>query len=183
MCDRVSRRQVLEVGGLGMLGVTLPGLLGAEATAAGAPKARSCVLVFLSGGPSHLDMWDMKPDAPAEVRGEFRPISTPVDGIQVSEHLPRLAQLAREYSLIRSAYHRVSNAHAAAVYLALTGDDRGDTTVAIGKNQSDYPAIGSVVSRALTPRGSMVPYVSLPYQTKEGAGGPPQPGFYGGWLG
>jgi hypothetical protein len=139
--------------------------------------------VFLNGGPSHLDMWDMKPDAPAEVRGEFRPIDTPVAGMRMSEHLPRLAGLAPDFALIRSAYHQVSNAHAAAVYLALTGDDRGDATVAIGAAAADYPAIGSVVSRLFPPRRSMVPFVSLPYRTKEGAGGPPQPGVYGGWMG
>ncbi|MBM3458731.1 MAG: DUF1501 domain-containing protein [Armatimonadetes bacterium] len=184
MCDRLARRTVLQVGGLGALGLSLPELLrGRAAAAAPAPRAEACVVVFLNGGPSHLDMWDMKPDAPAEVRGEFRPISTPVAGLQLSEHLPRLAPLAREFALIRSAHHQVSNAHAAAVYLALTGDDRGDATVAIGAAQNDYPAIGSVVSRVYPPRRAMVPYVSLPYRTKEGAGGPPQPGFYGGWMG
>ncbi len=184
LCDRVPRRTVLQVGALGALGLTLPGLLRGRA-ALGAPFARaeSCVVVFLNGGPSHLDMWDMKPDAPAEVRGEFRPIATPADGVQLSEHLPRLARLAREFALIRSAHHQVSNAHAAAVYLALTGEDRGDATVAIGAAQNDSPAIGSVVSRIFPPRRAMAPYVSLPYRTKEGAGGPPQPGVYGGWMG
>src|SRR5688572_27510355 len=128
-------------------------------------------------------MWDMKPDAPAEVRGEFKPIPTPVAGVQLSEHLPRLARLAPHFALLRSVHHRVSNAHAMAVYLALTGDDRGDATVAVGSSQSDFPAIGSVASRVLSASGAMVPYVSLPFRTKEGAGGPPQPGFYGGWMG
>jgi uncharacterized protein DUF1501 len=125
----------------------------------------------------------MKADAPAEVRGEFKPVATPVDGIQVSEHLPRLAKLAPHYSLLRSVSHRVSNAHALAVYLALTGDDRSDGNVAVGFSQSDFPAIGSVAGRIYPPDRPMVPYVSLPYRTKEGAGGPPQPGFYGGWMG
>jgi hypothetical protein len=195
LCDRISRRRILEVGGLSAVGLSLAGLLRAEAAPASAHPslvgtagarpgtAKSCIIVFLNGGPSHLDMWDMKPDAPAEVRGEFKPISTPVAGIQMSEHLPRLAKLSSDYSLLRSVSHRVSNAHAAAVYLALTGDDRGDTTVAIGFNQKDFPAIGSVVGRVYPARQAMVPYVSLPYRTKEGAGGPPQPGFYGGWMG
>lgn len=206
LCDRISRRRVLEVGGLSTLGLSLAGLLRAEASgtqsAVGSrqstvgvpgtptpgvqgatPRARSCILIFLNGGPSHLDMWDMKPDAPAEVRGEFKPIGTPVAGIQMSEHLPRLAKLAPHYSLLRSLHHRVSNAHALAVYLALTGDDRGDGNVAVGFSQGDFPAVGSVVSRVYGAQRAMVPYVSLPYRTKEGAGGPPQPGFYGGWLG
>ena len=182
LCDRITRRRLLEVGGLGAVGLSLPGLLRAEAAAPRA-RAKSCIIVFLNGGPSHLDMWDMKPDAPAEVRGEFKPIPTPVAGIQMSEHLPRLAKLAPDYSILRSVHHRVSNAHAMAVYLALTGDDRGDGTVAVGFSPSDFPAVGSIVSRVYPPRHAMVPYVSLPYRTKEGAGGPPQPGFYGGWLG
>jgi hypothetical protein len=185
LCDRITRRRLLEVGGLSTAGLSLAGLLRAEAaeSAPFTPRAKSCIVIFLNGGPSHLDMWDMKPDAPAEVRGEFKPIPTPVDGIRMSEHLPRLAKLAPDYAILRSVHHRVSNAHAAAVYLALTGDDRGDTTVAIGANQNDFPAIGSVVSRVQRARGAMVPYVALPYRTKEGAGGPPQPGFYGGWMG
>ncbi len=193
-CDLLSRRKVLEVGTLGIVGLSLSGLLRAEAAPASpvpnprsltprAPRAQNCIILFLNGGPSHLDMWDMKPDAPAEVRGEFTAIPTAVAGIQMSEHLPRLAKLAGDYSLLRSLHHRVSNAHAAAVYTTLTGDDRGDATVAIGFNQKDFPSIGSVVSRVYPPRQAMVPYVSLPYRTKEGAGGPPQPGFYGGWMG
>ena len=183
LCDRISRRRLLEVGGLSIAGLTLPGLLKAEAGTTTTARAKQCIIVFLNGGPSHLDMWDMKPDAPAEIRGEFKPVSTPVAGIQMSEMLPRVAKLSPHYALLRSCHHRVSNAHAAAVYVALTGDDRGDTTVAIGQNQNDFPSIGSVVSRMYPVRQSMVPYVSLPYRTKEGAGGPPQPGFYGGWMG
>lgn len=192
LCDRITRRKLLEVGAFSAIGLTLPGLLRAEAAAASpererrpgpAGTARSCIILFLNGGPSHLDTWDMKPDAPAEVRGEFRPIPTTADGIQICEHLPRLARHGREFALLRSVHHRVSNAHAMAVYLALTGDDRGDATVAVGAGPSDFPAIGSVASRVYPPRRSMVPYVCLPYRTREGAGGPPQPGFYGGWLG
>lgn len=200
-CDRLSRRKVLEVGSLGIAGLSLSTLLRAEAGPPSqtfgtqplvpdpqpltprARRAQNCLIIFLNGGPSHLDMWDMKPEAPAEVRGEFQAIDTPVVGIRMSEHLPRLAKLAPDFSLLRSLHHRVSNAHAAAVYTTLTGDDRGDATVAIGFNQKDFPSIGSVVSRVYPPRRAMVPYVSLPYRTKEGAGGPPQPGFYGGWMG
>src|SRR5260370_30000504 len=91
---RISRRQMLQVGGIGLFGLSLPGLLRANSrsTVSGqAPKADSCILVFLNGGPSHLDMWDMKPAAPKEVRGEFKPVATSLSGIQLSEHLPRLA--------------------------------------------------------------------------------------------
>lgn len=183
LCDGVSRREVLRAGGLTAAGLSLAGLLRAEAAAPrGSGRAKSCIILFLNGGPSHLDMWDMKPDAPSEIRGEFRPIDTPVPGIQLSEHLPRLAALAGDFALVRSMHHQVFNAHAAAVYTALTGDDRGDNSAATF-SQKDFPAIGSVIGRIHPPRAAVVPYVSLPYRTKEGAGGPPQPGFYGGWMG
>jgi hypothetical protein len=186
LCDRLSRRRLLEVGGWSAAGLSLAGLLGSRSALAAEAipaRAENCIIVFLNGGPSHLDMWDMKPNAPAEIRGPFNPISTHVAGIQLSEHLPRLAKCAPDFALLRSAYHRVSNAHALAVYLALTGDDRGDANVNVGATQSDFPAVGSVAARVLPRRGAMVPYASLPYRTKEGAGGPPQPGFHAGWLG
>jgi hypothetical protein len=183
---RISRRQLLQVGAVGALGLTLPRLLQARARpeARGlAPKADSCILVFLNGGPSHLDMWDMKPEAPKEIRGEFKPIATSVPGVQFSEHLPRLARHMHRCSLVRSVHHSVNNAHAAAVYVGLTGHDRGDANVAIGAGPNDYPAIGSVFGLCRPPKTPVVPFVSMPYITAEGAGGPPQPGFFGGWLG
>jgi hypothetical protein len=189
LCDGLSRREWLQVGGMGLLGLGLPNLLRAEKSktnkhaAPASARAKSCIMLFLAGGPSHHDMWDMKPAAPAEVRGEFKPISTTVPGIQVCEHLPRLASQAHRFALIRSAHHRVSNAHAAAVYTTLTGEDRGDATIAITLSPRDYPAIGSVLGYLRPPERPIVPFVSLPYITAEGAGGPPQPGIYGGWLG
>src|SRR5262245_13053160 len=86
-------------------------------------------------------------------------------------------------ALVRSVRHSVNNAHAAAVYVGLTGHDRGDAKVAIGAGPNDYPAIGSVIARQRPPATPVVPYVSMPYITQEGRGGPPQPGFFGGWLG
>jgi hypothetical protein len=144
-------------------------------------RADHCIVVFLNGGPSHLDMWDMKPDAPAEIRGEFRPTATTVPGVQLCEHLPRLARQIHRCSLVRSVHHRVNNSHAAAVYCALTGHDRGEQGG--GAKPTDHPAVGSVLGVRRPPRTPMVPYVLLPFITKEGAGGPPQPGFFGGWLG
>jgi Protein of unknown function (DUF1501) len=178
----VSRRQVLQAGAIGYLGLSLPRLLRAEALGSAA-TADSCILVFLNGGPSHLDMWDMKPQAPAEVRGEFKPIPSSLPGVPLSDHLPRMARLMHRATLIRSAHHSVNNAHAAAVYTALTGHDRGDANIAIGASPNDQPAIGAVVGQERPPNSPVVPYVSLPYMTKEGAGGPPQPGFFGGLLG
>jgi hypothetical protein len=182
----VSRREILQAGAAGMLGLSLPGLLRAETRARETglkARAESCIVVFLNGGPSHLDMWDMKPAAPVEIRGEFKPIATTVPGVQFGEHLPRLARWMHRSCLVRSVHHSVNNAHAAAVYVGLTGHDRGDANVAIGTGPNDYPAIGSVMSLCRPPAAAVVPFVSLPYITAEGAGGPPQPGFFGGWLG
>jgi hypothetical protein len=128
-------------------------------------------------------MWDMKPETPPEIRGEFKPIATAMPGIQLSEHLSRLAWQAHRFTLVRSAHHTVSNAHWAATYFTLTGEDRGDFTIAIPPGPSDYPAIGSVLAHLRPPDRPIAPFVSLPYVTAEGAGGPPQPGIYGGWLG
>src|SRR5215468_7885678 len=93
---RLSRRQLLQVGGASLLGLSLPGLLrGDERRAAGgkaSARADHCIVLFLNGGPSHLDMWDMKPDAPDGIRGEFKPIASSLNGYQVSEHMPRLAK-------------------------------------------------------------------------------------------
>src|SRR5262245_42220522 len=177
---RVSRRQLLQVGAASVLGLGLPHLLAADRRKAKA-RADACIVIFLNGGPSHLDMWDMKPAAPAEIRGPFKPIATRVTGVQLSEHLPKLAKQLQHCCLVRSVHHSVNNAHAAAVYTALTGHDRGE--IGGGTRPSDNPAIGSVVGMLRPPGKPIVPYVSMPYITQEGAGGPPQPGFFGGLLG
>src|SRR5262245_47254902 len=183
---RLSRRDVLQVGAIGMLGLSLPRLLRAQEQTrrlGHAASADACILIFLNGGPSHLDLWDMKPAAPVEIRGEFKPLATTVPGIQLSDQLPRLARQMHHCTLVRSMHHSVNNAHAAAVYVGLTGHNRGDATIAIGAGPNDYPAIGSVVGLCRPPESSVVPYVSMPYITQEGRGGPPQPGVFGGWLG
>jgi uncharacterized protein DUF1501 len=179
--QRISRRRMLQVGSTGLLGLGLPRLLRAAARPVMAPAADACILLFLDGGPSHLDMWDMKPNAPAEIRGEFKPIVTSLTGVQLSEHLPKLAKVMHHCALVRSAHHSVNNAHAAAVYCGLTGHDRGE--IGGGTRPTDHPAIGSVVGLMRPPKTPVVPYVSMPFVTAEGAGGPPQPGFFGGLLG
>src|SRR5262245_61078403 len=173
---RLTRRQVLQVGGASLLGLSLPRLLRANAQPERSRAAAdACIVIFLNGGPSHLDMWDMKPAAPAEIRGEFRPIASSVPGIQLSEHLPRLARQMHPCALVRSVHHTVNNAHAAAVYVGLTGHNRGDANIAIGAGPNDYPALGAVLGLCRPPQGAVVPYVSMPYITQEGRGGPPQP--------
>jgi hypothetical protein len=183
---RISRRDLLQVGGLGLMGVSLPRLLAAEATTEHQglrAAADSCVLIFLDGGPSHLDMWDMKPEAGDGIRGEFKPVATSRPGCQICEHLPRLAKQMHRAAIVRSMHHSVNNAHAAAVYTSLTGHDRGDANVAIGAGPDDYPALSAVLAKLRPPQRPIVSHVHAPYITKEGAGGPPQPGFFGGYLG
>lgn len=182
----ITRRRMLQIGSLGLTGVTLPRLLRADAqrrAAASEARADACILVFLNGGPSHLDMWDVKPEAPLDIRGEFAPIATSLPGVQFSEHLPRLARHMHRSALIRSAHHLIGHAHGAAVYTALTGHDRGDTTMITPTGPNDYPSVGSMTTFVRPPERLMVPFVSLPYVTSEGIGGPPQAGFFGGLLG
>jgi hypothetical protein len=177
----LTRRSALQIGALGSTGLMLPQLLQANESQKLAAKADSCIILMLNGGPSHLDMWDMKPDAPENVRGEFKPIESSLPGVPVCELLPRLARQMHRATLIRSLHHSVNNAHAAAVYCALTGHDRGE--IGGGARPGDNPAPGSVLAMLRPPEQAIVPFVHLPFITKEGAGGPPQPGFFGGLLG
>src|SRR5881296_1067915 len=101
-CDGVSRRNFLKIGALGLGGLALPELLAAEAASGMGHSHKAVIMIFLPGRPSHQDMFDLKSDAPREVRGEFKPIATNVPGIQICEHLPLLAKLADKYTLIRS---------------------------------------------------------------------------------
>ena len=181
---RISRREMVQLGGSLALGLSLPTLLHARderSETALTPTADACIVIFLDGGPSHLDMWDMKPSAPAEIRGEFKPIASSLPGVQVSEHLPRFSRQVHLGTLIRSVNHSVNNSHGAAVYTSLTGHDRGELGGTF--KPTDNPAIGSVVGLRRPPDATVPAYVSMPYITAEGAGGPPQGGFFGGWLG
>src|SRR5215212_4073920 len=117
----------------------------------------------------------MKPDLPKELRSEFQPIATAVPGVQVCEHLPRLARLMRHCTLVRSVNHD-QVAHAPAVYTALTGVRSNVRAGIVGAKATDHPAIGSVVGHFRPPHSHISPYVLLPHLTAEGAGGPPQPG-------
>src|SRR5438105_2952472 len=111
LCEGMTRREWLRAGGLGSLGLMLPDLLRHRAEAAtvergtGFGRAKSCIVVFLFGAPAHQDVWDLKPQAPAEVRGEFKPITSSVPGILVGEHIPRIAQQTHRLALVRSVSH------------------------------------------------------------------------------
>ena len=134
LCDGFSRREFLRVGGAAMLGISLPQVLSLQANANtavdpakplnGWGKANSVILLFLQGGPSHLDIWDPKPDAPSNIRGEFKPIPTNVKGIQLSETMPRLAQQMDKACLIRSVSYTPAGLfnHTAAMYQMVTGE-------------------------------------------------------------
>src|SRR5947208_628121 len=104
-CEGVTRRDVLQVGTLSFLGLSLPQLLRARhaiADSASPFKDKNCILLFMNGGPSHMDTWDPKPDSPAEYRGEFGAAATNVDGIRICEHLPQMAKIADKYALVRA---------------------------------------------------------------------------------
>src|SRR5882672_3110527 len=112
-CDGISRRDFLQVGTLGAIGLSLPDLLAAKAQGAVAKDhdERSVIMIFNLGAPSQLDLFDMKPDAPVEIRGPFKPIRTASDAFEISEMLPLHAKLADKFSLVRSCYHTAAAVH------------------------------------------------------------------------
>jgi hypothetical protein len=184
-----SRRDVLQLGALGSCGLSLTGLLEGRTAQASAPggkprrrqgKARSCILIFHQGGPAHHDTFDMKPGAPAEIRGEFRPISTTVPGYRVCEHLPRTARQAHRFTVIRSVHHD-DHQHNNAGYATLTGTRPAllpNTVEALASPKPDnHPPFGAVLSR-LCPGPH--PWVALPYPVVNGV---PYPGQTAGFLG
>ena len=165
-CDGVARRDFLRLGSAGVfgLGLTLPELLARQARAAEAGKSAkdvSLIFLFLHGGMSTIDTWDLKPDAPAEFRGDFKPIDTNVPGVRISEHLPRTAKQMDKIAIIRSFRHHNSD-HGPADHYILTGyfPTAGFNPTLSPNNQR--PAHGAVVARTLGPRGSVPPYVCLP---------------------
>ncbi|MCE9532272.1 MAG: DUF1501 domain-containing protein [Planctomycetes bacterium] len=162
-CDHLPRRDFLRMGTAGFFGATLglPQLLAAEKARVAPTKDISFIYVFLKGGLSTIDTFDLKPDAPAEFRGEFNPIVSNVPGIQVCEHLPKTSQIMDHFSLLRSFRHHNSD-HGPADHYMLTGyfplpGFNGNVTP-----NNQRPSFGSVIARKLGPRGSVPPYVALP---------------------
>jgi hypothetical protein len=173
----------LQVGALGGFGLSLPLLWRAEARAKerGAARAKSCIFLFLWGGPSHIDTFDMKPHAPASIRGEFQPIQTSVPGTFIVEHLPRMARLAEHYSIIRTLHHNKFIHQPAGSYL-LSGVDPGIETAAQGAPMpDDPPALGSLAAWLAPGRASVPPCVMLPARVK--GQNIHLKGQTGGWLG
>ena len=164
-----GRRDFLRVGsGLAVASFLSPAMARYAAAGAAPPAAsggaRSCILVYLLGGPPHLDIWDLKPNAPAEVRGPFKPIATNVPGLQICQHLPRLAQMADRYSLVRSVSHNNHN-HGPMMYYTLTGHEHERPTVdnvIETPRRTDFPHMGAVLARfKSSPRG-LPGYVAIP---------------------
>lgn len=181
-CDGHSRRQFLRIGGLGLGGLSLPEVLAAEAggaAAASTPAGRgglghkAVIMIYLSGGPSHQDMYDLKMDAPAEIRGTFTPIATNVPGIQICEHLPRLAGMMDRFAIIRSL-HGCPDQHASD--LCMSGYPIGPRG-----RQDNRPSLGAAVSRLQGPVDQAVPpFVGLSIKSRhEPYSNPGLPGFLG----
>jgi len=168
-CEGFHRRDFIKIGAAGLFGLTLPQLLRLEsraraATTEGAPKRRAdaVIMVWLGGGPATIDMWDLKPDAPAEVRGEFKPIPTNVDGIQICEHLPKVAKVCDKATLVRSLNHTIP-AHGPATVFMQTGNK---PTPAV-----QYPVLGSLTTRLLSQEQGVPPFVSFGEMRNGNAGG------------
>ncbi len=161
----MPRREALQIGSIGILGLgtnQLVGLREAQAFSGAFGKAKSCIFIFLSGGLAQHESFDMKPEAPEEIRGEFQPIATKTPGLQICEHLPMLAARSSMWSLCRSLTHP-SNDHSAGHHIMLTGR----TMLPAGFNPSvpsraDFPSMASVVGRVLRPSNNLPPSVVLP---------------------
>src|SRR5437870_331482 len=182
-CDGWSRREFLRVGGAGMLGMSLGDvfrLQAAQSNAAPDPskpkngwgQAKSVIMIFLQGGPSHIDIWDPKPDAPSNIRGEFKPIRTRVPGIWLSEVMPKLAQQIDKATLIRSVSYTPAGLfnHTAAHYQMMTGytPDRVSPSGQLEPPApNDYPHAGCQIARLRPPEVPMLPFVMLPRPTQE----------------
>lgn len=180
-CDGFSRREFMRVGGAGLFGLSLGQFLQLQAAAAAGPevkrksgwgKAKNVLLIFLQGGPSHIDIWDPKPDAPLGVRGEFKNIKTNVPGIELTEVMPKLAKVMNRATLIRSLSYTPAGLfnHTAAIYQMMTGytPDRVSPSGQLEPPApNDFPHIGSNVTKLKPQEGSMLPFVMLPRPLQE----------------
>lgn len=174
-CDGIARRDFLSIGSAGLFGTcwNTAGLMQAQAANShstantGEREDVSLIVVFLRGGPSHIDMFDMKPNAPLEIRGEFSPVSTCVPGIEITEHLPQVTQQQDKFSLIRSFTH-TNSSHGLADHYMLTGYHPSPAFNAKLSPNNERPSHGSIISEVKGPRGSVPPYVCLPEMHKSG---------------
>jgi hypothetical protein len=182
LCDGVTRREFLRVGGIGFAGLTLPALFQSQAAARTEARARSVIQLFMWGGPSQHETFDLKPNAPDGIRGDFRPIATSVPGIRICEHLPRLAKRADRYAILRSLTHTGVN-HGTSAYHMLTGHIHFTPGTLRHPTPNDFPSVGCAAARFGRQPRDVPAYVALPSVLHDGDGGevPGQgPGLLGG---
>lgn len=192
LCDGVTRREWLRVGGLGAVGLSLPDLLRHQAGAAERTamsrttsfgRAKSCIVVFLFGAPAHQDIWDLKPNAPSQYRGEFKPIASSVPGAMVGEHIPRLARLAHRYAIVRSVSHP-DNTHTVAMHYMLTGHRHGQPATNPRNQTTDFPTFGAVLNYLRRQPGQLPAGISLNAPANQvSANNHIFPGFFAGLIG
>ena len=182
----MTRREMLRVGGLGLLGLSLPALLRSRAQAASASlaarfgRAKSCILLYLSGGPPQHETFDPKPDAPLEIRGEFKSIRTSVPGVHFSELLPQTARIADRLTVIRSM-STDNNSHTASGYWMLTGYEH-PSKIEVPASPEDWPCLASVIGALKPSERSPFSSVILP-EVVHNDNAPPSPGQSGGFMG
>jgi hypothetical protein len=157
-CDGIKRRDFLKAGALGSLGLSLANLLRLEALGASSSAGKNAIFIYLPGGQSHLDTWDLKPES-SEVKGEFSPIATNVPGIEISEHMPNLAKQADKYAILRSVHHTLA-AHAPGQLYLRSGNKPLPSL--------EYPNYGSVIAKEFAAPVGIPPYVSLPVNRSNG---------------
>jgi len=177
---RLSRRDVLRVGGAGFLGLTVPRMLrAAEAPSPYPQRAKSVIFLYQFGGPSHIDTFDMKPAAPQGIRSHFDSIPTNVPGIEICDQLPKTALVMDKVTLIRSVYHTMKN-HNSASYYALTGHAPPLDDIRLRDSLELFPAYGSVVDRFAPAREGMPTFVAYPHVIRDGS---ITPGQHASFLG
>ncbi len=177
----INRRDALRVGGAGMLGLTMPRLLRAQESKAKdiVARAKSVIFLFQWGGPSHIDMFDMKPNSQSEYRSKYGQISTSVPGMKICEHLPETAKVMHHFAQVRSVHHTMNN-HNAAGYTALTGVEPPTDDQRLRDSLDLHPAFGSVVDYAAPNTNEMPTFVSFPHRISDGS---ITPGQHASFLG
>src|SRR5205085_9152520 len=189
LCDGVTRREMLRAGSLGLFGLSMPELLrgqrdeASSSPAAARPKARACIVLFLMGGPTQHSTWDPKPDAPAEIRGEFKPIATATPGLMVSELMPLTARITDKVCVLRAMASN-DNAHSSSGYYMMTGQPHQPMNFenANPGAPNDYPNLGGVVRRLKQAHAGLPAAMTIPHRIFN-TNGSVWPGQDAGFLG
>jgi hypothetical protein len=187
LCEGLTRRQWLRVGGLGVAGLALADLPHGRSFAASKTssfgRAHSCILCFLFGAPAHQDIWDLKPDAPSDIRGEFKPIASNVPGMWLGEHIPLIARTAHRLALVRSVAHP-DNTHTVAMHYMLTGRRHAEPNTNPRNQPSDFPCFGAAMQYLCPGQSGLSSGISLNSPANQvSANNHIFPGFFAGILG